>query len=128
MLTALALAVTLAAQTPPPQSHPADPEGRAPPHGSPSRGLGPRDRDRDGSISREEFVGPVEAAFTLLDKDGDGRISREEMAEGRAVAAVILGRAGGPPPHGPGGPRPEGRPGSEAPPPPPPLPQAPATE
>jgi Ca2+-binding EF-hand superfamily protein len=39
------------------------------------------DKDRDGSISREEAKGtPHEKDFVMLDKNGDGKLSREEHA------------------------------------------------
>jgi hypothetical protein len=39
------------------------------------------DKDKDGSISREEAKGtPLEKDFAKLDKDGDGKLSRSEQA------------------------------------------------
>ncbi len=35
------------------------------------------DRNRDGDVSRKEFIGTAEQ-FKLIDKDGDGLISLEE--------------------------------------------------
>ena len=58
------------------------------------------DKDSDGFISREEYVGPTTDAFRVLDKNNDGRISREEMNAGRDVARTILGGGAG----GAGGP------------------------
>lgn len=55
------------------------------------------DKDGDGFISREEYVGPTTDAFRVLDRNNDGRISPEEMREGRDLAHTILGGgAGGP--------------------------------
>lgn len=53
------------------------------------------DKNNDGFISREEYVGPTTEAFRVLDKNNDGRISREEMNEGRDVARTILGGGSG---------------------------------
>jgi hypothetical protein len=38
------------------------------------------DRNRDGDVSRREFLGP-RAAFERLDADGDGLITAEEAAK-----------------------------------------------
>lgn len=38
------------------------------------------DRDKDGVISREDYVGPRRKAFAKLDTNGDGRLSFEEWA------------------------------------------------
>ena len=44
------------------------------------------DKDKDGSISREEAKGtPYEKDFSKLDKDGDGKLSPSEQAAARAA-------------------------------------------
>lgn len=43
------------------------------------------DKDKDGSISREEAKGtPYEKDFNKLDKDGDGKLSASEQAGAKA--------------------------------------------
>jgi hypothetical protein len=43
------------------------------------------DKNKDGSISREEAKGtPYEKDFSKLDKDGDGKLSPGEIAAGAA--------------------------------------------
>jgi hypothetical protein len=43
------------------------------------------DKDKDGSISREEAKGtPYEKDFDKLDKDGDGKLSASEQADAKA--------------------------------------------
>lgn len=38
------------------------------------------DKDRDGSVAREEYLAPRRKAFAKLDADGDGRLSFDEWA------------------------------------------------
>lgn len=38
------------------------------------------DRDKNGAVSREEYVASRRKAFAKLDKDGDGKLSFEEYA------------------------------------------------
>ena len=43
------------------------------------------DKDKDGSISREEAKGtPLEKDFAKLDKDKDGKLSASEQADAKA--------------------------------------------
>ena len=45
------------------------------------------DKNKDGSISREEAKGtPYEKDFSKLDKDGDGKLSKDEQAAAGAGA------------------------------------------
>jgi Ca2+-binding EF-hand superfamily protein len=54
------------------------------------------DKDKDGSISREEAKGtPFEKDFSKLDKDGDGKLSKGEQDEAKSGAGA---GAGSPPP------------------------------
>jgi hypothetical protein len=39
------------------------------------------DKDRDGTITRDEYLIPRRKAYTKLDVDGDGRLSFEEWAK-----------------------------------------------
>lgn len=101
MFIALSLAAALSGQdAPPPPRVERDVrivrvEG---PGGGPAR----LDKDGDGFITREEYVGPTDEAFRVLDRNSDGRISTAELAEGRSTARLILG-GGGPGDSGPGG-------------------------
>ena len=55
---------------------------------APSAGGSAMDKDKDGSISREEAKGtPYEKDFSMLDKDGDGKLSASEQAAAKAGAA-----------------------------------------
>ena len=47
------------------------------------------DKDHDGKISRDEYIGAQRDRFSRLDANGDGKISAEEMA-----AAPAFGRGG----------------------------------
>jgi hypothetical protein len=50
---------------------------------------GAMDKDKDGSISREEAKGtPYEKDFSKLDKDGDGKLSASEQADAKAGAGA----------------------------------------
>jgi Ca2+-binding EF-hand superfamily protein len=56
------------------------------------------DKDKDGSISREEAKGtPFEKDFSRLDKDGDGKLSPSEQAAAKSGAGA---GAGSPAPSG----------------------------
>ena len=47
------------------------------------------DKNKDGSISREEAKGtPFEKDFSKLDKDGDGKLSASEQAEAKSGAGA----------------------------------------
>ena len=46
------------------------------------------DKNKDGSISREEAKGtPLEKDFSKLDKDGDGKLSQGEIAAGAGATS-----------------------------------------
>lgn len=50
---------------------------------------GTTDKDKDGSISREEAKGtPFEKDFSKLDKDGDGKLSASEQEDAKAAAGA----------------------------------------
>jgi hypothetical protein len=50
------------------------------------------DKDKDGSISREEAKGtPFEKDFDKLDKNSDGKLSRDEQAAAKAAAGATGG-------------------------------------
>jgi len=76
------------------------------------------DSDRDGSVSRAEFLAQAGRHFDAMDTNKDGTLSRDER---RAFHEAHRGFAG---PGGPGGPPPAGMmpppPPGDAPPPPPP--------
>jgi Ca2+-binding EF-hand superfamily protein len=56
------------------------------------------DKDKDGSISREEAKGtPFEKDFSKLDKDGDGKLSASEQEAAKSGAGA---GAGSPAPSG----------------------------
>jgi hypothetical protein len=58
---------------------------------APSAGAGgsAMDKNKDGSISREEAKGtPFEKDFSKLDKDGDGKLSASEQAEAKSGAGA----------------------------------------
>ena len=55
---------------------------------APSAGGSAMDKDKDGSISREEAKGtPLEKDFDKLDKNSDGKLSRDEQAAGAGAAS-----------------------------------------
>jgi hypothetical protein len=55
---------------------------------APSAGVSAMDKNKDGSISREEAKGtPLEKDFSKLDKDGDGKLSQGEIAAASSGAA-----------------------------------------
>lgn len=45
-----------------------------------ARRFGRYDRDRNGAVSRDEFLASRRRTFSRLDRDGDGRLSFEEYA------------------------------------------------
>jgi hypothetical protein len=52
------------------------------------------DKDKDGSISREEAKGtPFEKDFDKLDKDNDGKLSRDEQGAAKAGAGATAPEA-----------------------------------
>ena len=52
------------------------------------------DKDKDGSISREEAKGtPYEKDFDKLDKDKDGKLSKDEQAAAKAGAGATAPEA-----------------------------------
>jgi Ca2+-binding EF-hand superfamily protein len=47
------------------------------------------DKDKDGSVSREEAKGTrIEKDFDKLDKNSDGKLSRDEMTPGSGAGAT----------------------------------------
>ncbi len=77
------------AQTRPPANDTTAPpvEGARPPADTPRRNIvGRIDGDKDGWISRAEFMQSRMAQFRRLDADGDGAVSNEEWAARRANA------------------------------------------
>ena len=72
------------------------PDGRAAPEAAPqdraARRLARYDRDRDGQVSRDEYLLTRRKAFARIDRDGDGRVSFEEYA---AKTADRFGAADG---------------------------------
>ncbi len=68
------------------QGNPPGNEGGAPGAGQGPQGMGQHfiqkfDKDNDGKVSKEEFLGPAEH-FTRIDKNGDGFISSDEVKPG----------------------------------------------
>ena len=68
------------------QGKPPGNEGSAPGAGQAPQGMGQHliqkfDKDNDGKVSKEEFVGPAEH-FTRMDKNADGFISADEVKPG----------------------------------------------
>lgn len=64
-----------AAETPP-----SPPEAVRTPEDREARRLARYDRDKDGAVSRDEFLRARERAFAKLDSNGDGRLSFDEYA------------------------------------------------
>ena len=59
------------------------------PSGATTPGSGMADKDKDGSISREEAKGTqYEKDFDKLDKNKDGKLSRDEMTPGSGAGAT----------------------------------------
>lgn len=57
------------------------PEASPPPEPSrEERRLARYDKDKDGRVSRDEYLASRRKAFAKLDRDGDGRLSFEEYA------------------------------------------------
>jgi len=54
--------------------------------GDPAKRLASLDNDKNGSISREEFLAAGDKRFARCDKDGDGRIAKGECGPRRAAA------------------------------------------
>ena len=70
---------------------------------APSAGGSAMDKNKDGSISREEAKGtPLEKDFSKLDKDGDGKLSASEQAAAKAGAGAT-GESKAPKTEKPGG-------------------------
>jgi hypothetical protein len=68
---------------------------------TPGSGMSTLDKDKDGSISREEAKGtPYEKDFSKLDKDGDGKLSPSEQAAAPAAGSGAGAGAGSPTPSG----------------------------
>ena len=84
------------------------PDGRRPPRGGGGRGrmeyIKRMDRDRDGRVTRDEFMGAVEGQFKGMDRDGDGAITEKDLdamaaqRRGRRGEQAGRGREGGPSP------------------------------
>jgi hypothetical protein len=61
---------------------------------APSAGGSAMDKDKDGSISREEAKGtPLEKDFDKLDKNSDGKLSRDEQAAAKGGAGATAPEA-----------------------------------
>lgn len=56
------------------------PEAIRPPQDREAKRLARYDKDKDGAVSRDEFLRARERAFAKLDTDGDGRLSFDEYA------------------------------------------------
>lgn len=68
------------------QGNPPGNEGSVPGAGQAMQGMGQHfiqkfDKDNDGKVSKEEFLGPAEH-FTRMDKNSDGFISADEIKPG----------------------------------------------
>lgn len=61
-------------------SLPAPPEADRPPQDREAKRLARYDKDKDGSVSRAEYLKSREKAFAKLDVNGDGRLNFEEYA------------------------------------------------
>lgn len=59
---------------------PAAPLPEAPARSREEKRFGRYDKDRNGRITREEYLAPRRKAFAKLDTDGDGRLSFDEWA------------------------------------------------
>ncbi len=57
-----------------------------------ARGLAPLDTDKDGRISRDEFVKTNSPMFSHFDQNGDGKITREEIENAPPPPMGIPGR------------------------------------
>jgi hypothetical protein len=88
--TLLAVAVAAAFAVPLSTQAQSDKASSGPSAGAPAApkaGGSAMDKDKDGSISREEAKGtPLEKDFSKLDKDGDGKLSAGEQAAAGAGA------------------------------------------
>src|SRR5687768_10187517 len=58
----------------------APPEAVRPPQDREAKRLSRYDRDKDGSVDRDEFLRARQRAFAKLDANGDGRLSFDEYA------------------------------------------------
>jgi hypothetical protein len=91
---AFAVPLSTYAQSDKPSSGTSGAAPAAPSAGGSTAGGGAMDKDKDGSISREEAKGtPLEKDFDKLDKDKDGKLSASEQADAKAGAGATTPEA-----------------------------------